>query len=98
MQEFAKEFYSSPAWKQCREAYKKSVGGLCELCAKEGLIVAGEIVHHKIHLTPETIQDPNIALSFSNMQLVCRMHHAMLHSDNKSRFTIDSLGRVTARE
>ena len=33
---------------------------------KEGRYTAGEIVHHKIELTPENIDDPGITLSWDN--------------------------------
>ena len=49
--EFAKRFYKSKAWQECRASYLKSVGGLCERCYKKGLIVPATTVHHKIWLT-----------------------------------------------
>ena len=96
MKEFAKAFYSGDAWKHCREAYRKSKGGLCESCKRKGLIVAGEIVHHKIHLTPENINDPNVTLNWDNLELVCRDCHAEIHGD-KRRYKIDAVGRVVPK-
>lgn len=101
MREFARKLYSSKRWQKTRAAYKKSVGGLCERCWKNGVIKAGEIVHHKIPLTPENINDPNIALSFDNLELVCRDCHAEIHEEvyerkRGRRYTIDEFGRVTA--
>ena len=62
--EFAKSFYNSAAWKKCRLAYiayrKRVDGGMCESCHE----VAGYIVHHKTELTPENINNPDIALGF----------------------------------
>lgn len=92
--EFAASFYNSPAWKQTREAYKRSVGGLCEICWANGLVRAGEIVHHKIELTPDNINDINIALGFDNLQLVCRECHAKAHDRRQRRYKVDELGRV----
>ena len=92
--DFAKDFYNSPAWKNTREEYKRSVGGLCELCWAEGTVKAGEIVHHKTELTPENITDENIALSWNNLQLVCRECHAKIHDRRQRRYTLDELGRV----
>lgn len=99
MREFAADFYSSQAWKDCRKAYAKSVGNLCEVCLSKGLYNAGEIVHHKVHLTPANIGDPNVTLSFNNLQLVCRDCHAAIHGDKAAsrRFTVDAAGRVTPR-
>lgn len=94
MKDYAKQFYLSPAWVACRTAYKKQAGGLCEVCAKKGLIVPGEIVHHKIHITPNNIHDPNITLSFQNLELVCRSCHAEIHGKKKKRYKVDEYGRV----
>lgn len=96
MKDFAKAFYTSQAWKECREAYRKSVGGLCERCLKSGLYTAGEIVHHKIHITPDNVNDPSVTLNFKNLELVCRECHALEHGTPK-RFSVDELGRVTPR-
>lgn len=95
MKDFAKSFYLSTSWKQCQRAYLKKARGLCEECLKEGIINAGEIVHHKIPLTPNNINDINITLNFDNLELVCREHHAKLHKNKPCmRYTIDELGRV----
>ena len=77
---FAREFYNSTRWKRCREAYKKYKHCLCERCLDQGLIVPGEIVHHKIHLTPDNIDDDSIALNFENLELLCRDHHMEEHN------------------
>lgn len=99
--EFAKGLYNSKAWQKTRDAYKKSVGGLCEICYAQGIVKAGEIVHHKIHLTPDNINDPSITLSFDNLQLVCRECHALIHDEQynrlrvrKRRYKIDENGNV----
>lgn len=97
MKQWAKAFYTSREWKQCRVAYRKYVGGLCEPCLKRGYITAGEIVHHKIFLTPENINNPEIALNFDNLELVCRDCHAQKHGSMK-RYKVDELGRVTIKD
>ena len=99
MREFASAFYSGTAWKETRKAYAKSVGGLCEVCLAKGIYKAGEIVHHKLHLNEHNISDPAVALSWDNLQLVCRDCHAEIHGDKKAsrRFTVDELGRVLPR-
>lgn len=94
MKEWAREFYSSDAWKQTRRAYRKSVGGLCERCRDRGEINAGEVVHHIRHLTPENIKDPAVTLSWDNLQLLCRDCHAQIHSGRERRWKVDELGRV----
>lgn len=95
MREFAREFYASKAWKDCRRSYRKYRHGLCERCMSKGIYKAGEIVHHKVHLTPDNINDPNITLSYDNLMLLCRDCHALMHKPEK-RFKVDELGRVIA--
>ena len=101
MKEWAKAFYSSQAWKDCRKAYAKSKGNLCERCLTKGLITAGEIVHHKNYLTPDNIDDPNITLNWDNLELVCKNCHEEEHNNSVShperkgkRYRVDEQGRV----
>lgn len=96
------------AWKKCRKAYISYAGGLCERCYRNGLIVPGKIVHHKIHLTPETIKDPAMAYGFDNLELLCEACHADEHEDEirdgtrrylakhgkKKRYRIDEYGKI----
>ena len=93
MREFAEGFYNSPAWKSCRESYKKYRRGLCERCLERGIYRAGVIVHHRIHLSPENIGDPNVSLSFDNLMLLCRDCHAEVHKPER-RYKFDELGRI----
>ena len=87
-------FYGSPAWKDCREAYKAKVHGLCELCLASGVYTPGEIVHHKIKLNAKNIDDPSVTLNFDNLQLVCREHHAQIHAASLKRYKVDEFGKV----
>lgn len=94
--DFAQGFYKSKAWQRCRDTYTASVGGLCEECLKENKITAGEIVHHKVHLSPENINDPAVSLNWENLELVCRVCHGKLHG-NRKRYSIDPAGHVIPR-
>jgi len=98
VQEFATRLYKSKAWQRTREAYAKSVGGLCEECLKKGLYRPGEIVHHIVHLTPENIENPEITLAFANLELLCRDCHGEEHERVHKRYTVDELGRVSCRD
>lgn len=107
MREFARDFYSSPAWKSTRENYMKKAGYLCERCLKKGLYNPAEIVHHKTWLNEENIRDPKITLSFSNLEALCRPCHeeehregnkAAKHRKYKKRYTVDPDGHITAIE
>jgi len=97
MKEYAKTFYKSRAWEQCRNAYIKKTGGLCEGCLKKGQYNPAQIVHHKIHITPQNINEPSITLNFDNLEALCRFCHAEKHSNSVKRFVVDELGRVVAR-
>ena len=93
--EFAKKFYKSKAWQRTREAYAASVGRLCEDCLDAGIYNIGEIVHHRVEITPDNIDNPDITLNWDNLRLVCRDCHAKAHGSTK-RFKVDAFGRVTA--
>ena len=82
---FSVDFYKSDAWESCRAAYLQSVGGLCEECLRQGLYTPAVIVHHKIHLTPDNITNPEVSLSFSNLEALCRLHHGTVHSGKRYR-------------
>lgn len=89
------QFYSSKAWQDCRNAYFKYRAGLCELCLSKGIYTPGVIVHHKVHLSADNIQDPTVTLNFDNLQLLCRDCHAKEHSGK--RYRVDEMGRVIFR-
>lgn len=96
MKEYAAKFYKSKTWERCRADYIKSVGGLCERCRAAGRITAAVIVHHKIYITPDNINDPEITLSFNNLEALCRDCHGAEHSKPGRRWTVDETGKVRA--
>lgn len=79
--DFALSFYRGQPWRRTRDAYMRLGHGLCEECLKEGVYTPAVIVHHKIHLSPENIDDPDITLSFDNLERVCNLCHAKLHPE-----------------
>lgn len=91
---FSEKFYKSKQWQKCREDYARSVGGLCEECLEREIITAGEIVHHKIELTPDNINRPEITLNWENLRLVCRECHAIKHGKRRRRYAVDEFGKV----
>lgn len=97
VRDFARSFYSSKAWQETRRAYRKSVGGLCERCLAKGIYRAGVIVHHKVYLSPDNINDPDVSLNWNNLELVCRDCHAAEHEKIIRRYTVDDQGRISAR-
>lgn len=97
MQAWAESFYKSQQWVNVRNAYAQSQHYLCESCLEVGLYTPGEIVHHKIFLTRENITNPNIALSFDNLELLCRKCHGMRHKNPKRRYIVDETGAIIAK-
>ena len=96
MQEFAKKFYLSQQWRDLREFVFKRDFGLCVKCGKPG-----EIVHHKIHLTPENISDPFIALNVDNLETLCRDCHAIEHTGGPATadgLCFDEQGNLVRRD
>ena len=92
--EFAEDFYRSSAWKKTRAAFAKSKLGICERCGG-----VGEIVHHKIYLTPKNISDPNISLDWNNLELLCQECHNREHfgeSEVREGLTFDENGQLVA--
>ena len=98
--EFAKSFYSSKAWQDCREAYAKKVCYLCEECLRKGIYRPGEIVHHKEKVTPRNIHNPEILFGFGNLELLCRECHGGEHSEREKnrRYKFDADGRIILKE
>lgn len=78
---WAQQFYSSTHWQKCRDGFIAYKRGLCERCLAKGIIKAGRDVHHKIHLTPQNITDPAIALSWDNLELLCKECHEEEHRE-----------------
>lgn len=78
--EFAKSFYNSAAWKHTSKAYASSKFFLCEKCGHQGYIV-----HHIKHLSPQNINDPEIALSWDNLMYLCLECHNRIHGKQVER-------------
>jgi len=76
--DFARAFYNSPLWKKVRADYANSKLFMCERCGGRG-----EIVHHKIHLTPANI-NTHLATDFNNLELLCRYCHGQIHNGGYS--------------
>lgn len=77
--EWAKQFYNSRAWLDCRRSYITKVQGLCERCLKRGKVTPGKILHHTNHLTPENINNYQISLNHDNLEFVCQDCHNEEH-------------------
>lgn len=93
---FSEKFYKSSVWRECRNAYAAYRGHLCEACLRRGILTYGDTVHHKIELTPDNINDPEVSLNFNNLELLCRLCHAEAHDRRKKsrRYTIGPDGEI----
>jgi len=69
------QFYNSPAWKRTQRAFMTSKNYICERCG-----LPARIVHHKIYITPSNICDPQITLSWDNLEALCQDCHNKEHS------------------
>ena len=99
MQEWAKEFYSSGAWKKVRELAKQRDHYLCVDCLRAGKITPAEEVHHIIQLNPQNIHDPNITLRLDNLKSLCRECHKRYDPKRvPRRYKVDEFGRVRIPE
>ena len=94
MKQYAKKFYKSKAWQDCRVAFFTSRFGLCEHCGAGGVIV-----HHKTGLTPQNINDPSLSLNWDNLELLCLLCHNKTHgSGSTSKDTIfDAAGNLISK-
>ena len=54
-------------------------------------------MHHKIKLTPENINRPEVALNWRNLIALCKDCHLKEHRKEK-RWTIDADGVVTLKD
>lgn len=90
--EFAKKFYNSAAWIKTSKAYAASRFYVCEKCDEPA---KQYVVHHKIHLTPQNINDPSVALNWDNLQLLCLECHNKEHGrKHKRKVLFDERGQV----
>ena len=92
-------FYTSWIWRKCRKAFAESKGNLCERCLKRGIIEPGSKdrpleAHHKIPLTADNVKDPNVALAWSNLELLCKDCHDKERERQAKRWEIGQDGRV----
>ena len=110
---YARRFYSSKAWQDCRNEYAKRRQHLCENCLKRGILKPADIVHHRIEISPLNIDRPEITLNNKNLELLCRECHAKKHEDSgwkkynekkrkkkkaRMRYQVDENGKVSAKK
>lgn len=77
--EFSKRFYNSQRWQKTRAAFL-SAHPYCNRHELAGVIVPAEHVHHVIELDEENIKDPEITLSWDNLEALCHECHTKEHT------------------
>lgn len=75
-----KKFYQSKRWKDCRKVVIHKARGMCNDCGK-----AGWQVHHKIPLTENNLNDPDISINLKNLELLCDSCHNAKRSNGYIR-------------
>ena len=68
--EWAKSFYNSKAWRNCRREVLRRDLYTCHDCYGRA-----QEIHHIIELTPENITDETIALNPDNLMSLCHDCH-----------------------
>lgn len=87
--EFAKDFYKSQTWIKTRAAFLNSKMHICERCENRNGI--GNIVHHKIYITEDNIDDPGITLNWDNFECLCQTCHNREHHREEDEATAGGL-------
>lgn len=80
-----KGFYRTYAWKKKRIQIMARDRQACQECRKQGRYAKAEVVHHIKHLQ----EAPELALTDSNLEAVCKECHEKLHPErnrNKRNF------------
>ena len=73
--------------------------GMCERCFRMGEMTPATLVHHKVHLTPDNVDDPEVSLSYDNFMRLCQDCHAFVHSgQGEPRVTFDEHGNGVSRD
>ena len=79
MRSIDRSFYKSARWRYVSSLYLDSVNRLCEKCLEEGRLTPAKLVHHKIHMNKQTVQDDSLAYGFENLQALCLNCHNTIH-------------------
>lgn len=94
--DFATSFYNSSAWKKARQVCLSKNHGICQIC-KKAFPSKDLIVHHRVHLTPDNINDVNITLNQDNLMCICHDCHNTIHGktdDLNKTFVFDDDGNI----
>lgn len=82
-------FYYSQKWRRVSAAYMSSKSYICERCGAPAVIC-----HHKQWLTDKTVHDPDIALSFDNLEALCQECHNAEHGSRHDVAVFNDAGEL----
>ena len=93
------EIYQSREWRELRVA-KYRANPLCEMCEAEGVVHATEAIHHKHPIEDSSTKEEmrKWAFMWSNLQSLCRYHHAKVHREMGSNTKAKVAERAEARQ
>lgn len=74
------KFYKSSLWEKTRENALRRDKYLCVKCGRPA-----EVVHHKIHLSLENVDNPEISLNIDNLESLCSECHFKEHRGEHCR-------------
>lgn len=75
---YAESFYNNSHWRKVSKAFMQSKNYICERCGKPA-----RICHHVKHITPQNIHDPEITMSWDNLECLCQECHTRHHLAGK---------------
>ena len=105
--DFARHIYKSKQWERSRELCMRLHQGLCARCLAQGRYTPAEIVHHKVHIGPENVDNPAVAFAQENLEPLCRKCHALEHpeiygradrAEAPARYGFDEFGNLVDLE
>jgi len=68
------QFYNSKAWRRLSRAFLLSKFYICERCGQ-----SAEIAHHREHITPGNVTDPENTLNAATLEALCLDCHNAEH-------------------
>ena len=72
--EKCEKFYHSTIWRKTRAQFLNTKHYTCEMCGQ-----VGYLVHHKIPLDDNNVDNPKISLDYNNLLCVCKSCHDKIH-------------------
>ena len=73
------KFYCTQEWRDLSYNSKIAAGGKCSRCGYIADKMSELIGHHKIELTEDNVDDPNISLNPENIEVICQQCHNKEH-------------------